>query len=62
MDERAMQELIHIGFLSADDKPDYDGHFDDEVAARLRYLQDELRKQSIIKQHSLRKQWRHLKQ
>ncbi|KAH7065445.1 histone acetyltransferases subunit 3-domain-containing protein [Macrophomina phaseolina] len=48
MDERAMQELIHIGFLSADDKPDYDGHFDDEVAARLRYLQDELRKQSII--------------
>lgn len=48
MDERAMQELIHIGFLSTDDKPDYDGHFDDEVAARLRYLQDELRKQSIV--------------
>ncbi|OMP82564.1 Chromatin-remodeling complexes subunit NGG1, partial [Diplodia seriata] len=48
MDERAMQELIHIGFLSADDKPDYDGHFDDEVAARLRYLQDQLRKQSIV--------------
>ncbi|KAF2139968.1 uncharacterized protein K452DRAFT_299937 [Aplosporella prunicola CBS 121167] len=48
MDERAMQELVHIGFLSADDKPDYDGHFDDEVAARLRYLQDELRRQSIV--------------
>ncbi|KAK7541221.1 histone acetyltransferases subunit 3-domain-containing protein [Phyllosticta citribraziliensis] len=48
MEERAMQELIHIGFLSADDKPDYDGHFDDEVAARLRYLQDELRRQSIV--------------
>ena len=48
LEERIMQEFRHIGFLSDVDTPDYSGHFDDEVAARLRYLQSELRKQSVI--------------
>ncbi|KAB8446266.1 hypothetical protein FH972_025246 [Carpinus fangiana] len=41
-DERVKQELRYIGFLSDDAEPDYDAHYDDEVAARLRYLQEEL--------------------
>ncbi|KAI9047482.1 hypothetical protein LZ554_008201 [Drepanopeziza brunnea f. sp. 'monogermtubi'] len=48
VDERIKQELRHIGFLAADDEPDYDGHYDDEVAARLRSLQARLKEQSII--------------
>ena len=40
---RAIQELTYIGFLSPTDKPDYSQHLDDEVAARLRTLQAELR-------------------
>ncbi|KZF22047.1 hypothetical protein L228DRAFT_247660 [Xylona heveae TC161] len=47
MDERLKQELRYIGFLG-DDEPDYDAHYDDEVAARLRFLQAELKNQSII--------------
>lgn len=41
-DERVKQELRYIGFLSDDAEPDYEAHYDDEVAARLRYLQEEL--------------------
>ncbi|KAI1122490.1 histone acetyltransferases subunit 3-domain-containing protein [Nemania abortiva] len=49
VDERIKQELRHIGFLPQDTfDGDYDGHFDDEVAARLRLLQDRLRQQILI--------------
>ncbi|KAJ4397298.1 Transcriptional regulator [Gnomoniopsis smithogilvyi] len=56
-EERIKQELRHIGFLPdpTSDQPqpeearaDYDGAFDDEVAARLRLLQDRLRDQMLI--------------
>ncbi|KAK4136638.1 hypothetical protein BT67DRAFT_374815 [Trichocladium antarcticum] len=64
VDERIKQELRHIGFLpllphdaanpSAAPQPDpaataeYDGHYDDEVAARLRLLQSRLREQALL--------------
>ncbi|KAI1338373.1 histone acetyltransferase subunit 3 [Xylariaceae sp. FL0016] len=49
VDERIKQELRHIGFLPQEGfDGDYDGHFDDEVAARLRLLQDRLREQMLI--------------
>ena len=47
-DERMKSELKHIGFLPPDAEPDYDGHFDDEIAARLRYLQGQLKKTMLI--------------
>lgn len=40
---RAIQELKYIGFLAPTDTPDFTSHLDDEVAARLRTLQAELR-------------------
>jgi len=43
LDQRALQELRYCGFLSPDATPDYDSHYDDEVAERLRHLQNELR-------------------
>lgn len=46
-DERVKQELRYIGFLSDDAEPDYDAHYDDEVAARLRYLQEELERVAL---------------
>lgn len=59
VDERIKQELRHIGFLPApadeseqpqaeDARADYDGAYDDEVAARLRLLQSRLREQMLI--------------
>ncbi|KAL9052478.1 MAG: hypothetical protein Q9162_005391 [Coniocarpon cinnabarinum] len=48
LDARALQELRYAGLLNEDEEPNYDGHYDDEVAARLRYLQGELRRVSII--------------
>lgn len=49
VDERIKQELRHIGFLPEEGfDGDYDGHYDDEVAARLRLLQDRLRDQILI--------------
>ncbi|KAF1813732.1 hypothetical protein P152DRAFT_457094 [Eremomyces bilateralis CBS 781.70] len=48
LDDRALQELRHIGFIGPDDTPSYDSHFDDEVAARLRLLQSELKTQIIM--------------
>ncbi|KAH8682242.1 histone acetyltransferases subunit 3-domain-containing protein [Xylariales sp. PMI_506] len=49
VDERIKQELRHIGFLPQDGfDGDYDGHFDDEVAGRLRLLQNQLRDQMLI--------------
>ncbi|KAI9839370.1 MAG: Transcriptional regulator [Thelocarpon superellum] len=47
VDERLKQELRYLGFLSEDAEPDYDAHYDDEIAARLRLLQNELKEQSI---------------
>lgn len=50
LEDRVMMELKHLGLIfEADaDAQNYDSHFDDEVAQRLRFLQEELRKQSII--------------
>lgn len=64
VDERIKQELRHIGFLpllphdpanpSASPQPDpavtaeYDGHYDDEIAARMRLLQARLREQVLL--------------
>lgn len=50
LEDRVMMELKHYGLISEADAEtqSYDSHFDDEVAQRLRFLQEELRKQSII--------------
>ncbi|KAK3336683.1 histone acetyltransferases subunit 3-domain-containing protein [Cercophora scortea] len=64
VDERIKQELRHIGFLpllphdpanpNSTPQPDpttaaeYDGHYDDEVAARMRLLQARLREQVLV--------------
>ena len=48
MDERLKAELRFIGFLGPDSEPDYDAHYDDDVAERLRALQTELKQQSIV--------------
>lgn len=47
IDERLKAELRYIGFLGPDAEPDYDAHYDDDVAQRLRFLQSDLRKLSI---------------
>ncbi|KAF2100180.1 hypothetical protein NA57DRAFT_28587, partial [Rhizodiscina lignyota] len=51
IDERLVMELKHIGFLPEDvtiNESQYNAAEDDNVAARLRYLQRELRRQGII--------------
>ncbi|KAK2836939.1 hypothetical protein FQN49_006572 [Arthroderma sp. PD_2] len=48
LDERLKAELRYIGFLGPDDNPDYDAHYDDDIADRLRILQSELKKQMIV--------------
>ncbi|EEP81745.1 conserved hypothetical protein [Uncinocarpus reesii 1704] len=48
LDERLKAELRYIGFLGPDENPDYDAHYDDDVAERLRFLQSELKKQMIV--------------
>ena len=50
VDERLKQELQHVGFLGMDssDEVDYDAQQDDEVCARLRHLQERLRKQILV--------------
>lgn len=48
LEQRAIQELRHIGFLGLADTPEFDAHNDDEVAARLRTLQHELRRVSRL--------------
>jgi transcriptional adapter 3 len=49
LEDRVLMELKHYGLISETEaeSASYDSHFDDEVAQRLRFLQDELRKQSI---------------
>ncbi|QYS96995.1 hypothetical protein H0G86_004231 [Trichoderma simmonsii] len=49
VEERLKQELRHIGFLPQDGiESEYDGHFDDEVAGRLRLLQARLKEQMLV--------------
>ena len=48
VDERLKGELRFLGFLGQEDEPDFDAHYDDEVAQRLRFLQGQLRKQMVI--------------
>ncbi|KAJ4366380.1 Transcriptional regulator [Neocucurbitaria cava] len=50
LEDRVLSELKHYGLISEADaeSQSYDSHFDDEVAQRLRFLQEELRKQSIV--------------
>ncbi len=48
VDERLKQELRHIGFLPQEGDAEYDGHYDDEVAGRLRLLQLRLKEQMLI--------------
>lgn len=48
IDERLKAELRYLGLLSPDAEPDYDAHYDDEVAERLRLLQVELKHVSIV--------------
>lgn len=48
LDERLKAELRYVGFLGAEDNPDFDAHYDDDIAQRLRLLQSELKKQMII--------------
>jgi transcriptional adapter 3 len=50
LEDRVLMELKHYGLISEADAESaaYDSHFDDEVAQRLRFLQEELRKQSIL--------------
>lgn len=47
-EQRALQELRHIGFLAPTDAPSYPSRNDDEVSARLRTLQAELRRVSRL--------------
>ncbi|KAF2189176.1 hypothetical protein K469DRAFT_701766 [Zopfia rhizophila CBS 207.26] len=48
MEDRMLLELRHFGLISESAEAEYNSHYDDEVAARLRFLQAELKKQSII--------------
>lgn len=48
VEERIKNELRYIGFLPQESETDYEGHFDDEIAARLRYLQEQLKEQSML--------------
>lgn len=48
VDDRLKSELRHLGILAADDEPDYDAHYDDVVAQRLRFLQHKLREVSTL--------------
>ena len=47
VDERLKAELRYLGFIGQDEEPEYDGHYDDEVAQRLRFLQTELKRVCI---------------
>lgn len=47
LESRALAELRYMGLLTPDETPSYDGFYDDPVAARLRYLQTELRRVSL---------------
>jgi transcriptional adapter 3 len=44
LEERALQEFRYIGIIGPGDTPNFDAHLDDEISARLRTLQHELRR------------------
>jgi transcriptional adapter 3 len=48
LDDRILQELKFLALMGPTEQPEFSNGNDDEVAARLRYLQGELRRQSII--------------
>lgn len=48
LDDRLLQEVKWLGLLPPNEQPDHAASMDDEVTARLRYLQSELKRQSII--------------
>lgn len=48
LDSRLIEELRHVGFLPPAETPSYVDVQDDEVTARLRYLQRELRRVSLL--------------
>ncbi|KAH8700544.1 putative transcriptional regulator Ngg1 [Talaromyces proteolyticus] len=48
LDERLKAELRYVGFLGPEDNPDFDAHYDDDIAQRLRLLQGELKKQMLV--------------
>lgn len=48
LDSRLIEELRHVGFLPPSETPTYADVQDDEVTARLRYLQRELRRVSLL--------------
>jgi transcriptional adapter 3 len=48
LEERALQEFRYIGIIGPNDNPDFDAHLDDEISARLRTLQHELRRISRL--------------
>ena len=48
IDERVKMELRHLGLFPPDEEPNFDAHYDDEVSERLRYLQEELKRVSIL--------------
>lgn len=48
LDDRVLGELKWLGLLPQNEQPDHASSMDDEVTARLRYLQSELKRQSII--------------
>ncbi|KAG9966732.1 hypothetical protein KCU61_g399, partial [Aureobasidium melanogenum] len=53
LEQRTLQELRYCGFVTPEATPDYDSQYDDEVAARLRYLQSEL--QRVSRENAARK-------
>ncbi|EMC98927.1 hypothetical protein BAUCODRAFT_145928 [Baudoinia panamericana UAMH 10762] len=53
LDQRLMQELRYAGLIGPTEQPNYDAHADDEVAARLRTLQAELRR--VARLNNIRK-------
>ncbi|KAK3672805.1 Transcriptional regulator [Recurvomyces mirabilis] len=53
LETRMQQELTYLGFLSPTDVQDFAAHNDDEIAARLRTLQHELRR--VSRHNNIRK-------
>jgi transcriptional adapter 3 len=48
LEDRLLAEVKWLGLLPPNEMPDHSASMDDEVTARLRYLQSELKRQSII--------------
>ncbi|KAI5850684.1 histone acetyltransferases subunit 3-domain-containing protein [Tricharina praecox] len=48
LDERVRREMVYVGLLDPSQELDYDNRQDDEVSARLRQLQKQLKEQAIL--------------